>query len=306
MSWSHTNTLTLNPSKELRAELGLQLEILKAEIEQQKECVRERKLNLHHATDQWARIRDAYKQPQSWRIYQLTGGHTHLKQRMETLIKNYHQEALEEFDTRHASWLREARHLDNAQMRLEQAVMRHRMVRDQADIVVSREMLDTFLRDNAHYTPGSLQLSFNTEPLQYRVTFSLRDIIAYNPDGNNPIVIPPLRIDFYIYPNGEHDLVVRNDISRPYWTDRYKGYSELALLHPHMTGGTSLCLGDFGEGVTEAISEGDFVTAITILTLFFQQYDPDDSAGAYHDVWPEIAAQRYADEDRHIADYADA
>jgi len=302
MSWSHTNTLTLNPGKELRAELGLQLEILKAEVEQQKECIRERKLNLHHATDQWARIRDAYKQPQSWLIYQLTGGHTHLKQRMETLIKHYHQEALEQFDTQYASWQREERYLDNARERLERVVMRHRMVRDQADIVVSREMLDTFLRDNAHYTPGSLQLSFNTEPLQYRVTFSLRDIIATNPRGNNPIEIPPLRIDFYIYPNGEHDLVVRNDIGRPYWTDRYRGYLELAVLHPHMTGGTSLCLGDFGEGVTEAISEGDFVTAITILTLFFQQYDPEDSAGLHFHAWP--AAE--FDEDRHIADYADA
>jgi hypothetical protein len=181
-----------------------------------------------------------------------------------------------------------------------QAEMRLRMVRDQADIVVSRDMLDTFLRDNAHYTPDSLQLSYNDEPMQHRVTFSLRDIIATNPRGNNPIVIPPLRIDFYIFPTGSHDLVVRNDIGRPYWTDRYKGYSEVPLLHPHMTGETTLCLGDFGEGVTEAISEGDFVTAITILTMFFQQYDPNDSAGAYHDVWPD------ADEDRHIADYADA
>lgn len=300
MSWSHTNTLTLNPGKELKAELGLQLEILKAEVEQQKECVRERKLKLHHATDQWTRIRDAYKQPHSWLIYQLSGGNTELKERMETLIKYRHDLASGQCHEHHESWQREERHLDNAQMRLERVVMRHRMVRDQADIVVSKDMLDRSLRDNAYYVPDSLQLSYNNEPMQQRVTFSLRDIIATNPRGNNPIEIPPLRIDFYIYPNGEHDLVVRNDIGRPYWTDRYKGYSELALLHPHMTGGTSLCLGDFGEGVTEAISEGDFVTAITILTLFFQQYDHDDSAGAYHDVWPD------ADEDRHIADYADA
>jgi hypothetical protein len=300
MSWSHTNTLTLNPGKELKAELGLQLEILKAEIEQQKECVRERKLKLHHATDQWTRIRDAYKQPHSWLIYQLSGGNTRLKKQMKTLIKHYHQEALEQYDTQYAYWQAEERYLDNHRERLERVVMRHRMVRDQADIVVSKDMLDRSLRDNAYYVPDSLQLSYNNEPMQQRVTFSLRDIIATNPRGNNPIEIPPLRIDFYIYPNGEHDLVVRNDIGRPYWTDRYKGYSELALLHPHMTGGTSLCLGDFGEGVTEAISEGDFVTAITILTMFFQQYDPDDSAGAYHDVWPD------ADEDRHIADYADA
>ena len=300
MSWLHQQTLTLNPGKELKAELGLQIEILKVEVEHQKECVRERNLKLHHATDQWARIRDAYKRPQSWLIYQLTGGNTELKEQMETLIRDCHREALEQYHEQHAFWQREERYLDNARERLERFVMQHRMVRDQADIVVSRDMLDTFLRDNAHYTPSSLQLSFNPEPLQYRVTFSLRDIIATNPRGYNPIEIPPLRIDFYIYPNGEHDLVVRNDIGCLYWTDRYKGYSEVPLLHPHMTSGTTLCLGDFGEGVTEAISEGDFVTAITILTMFFQQYDPNDSAGAYHNAWPD------ADEDRHIADYADA
>lgn len=300
MSWLHQQTLTLNPGKELKAELGLQLEILKAELEQQKECVRERKLKLHHATDQWTRMRDAYKRPQSWLIYQLTGGNTELKERMETLIRHYHTVANDDYHHKHQDFIREERYLDNARERFERVVMRHRMVRDQADIVVSKDMLDRSLRDNAYYVPDSLQLSYNNEPMQQRVTFSLRDIIATNPRGNNPIEIPPLRIDFYIYPNGEHDLVVRNDIGRPYWTDRYKGYSELAVLHPHMTGGTSLCLGDFGEGVTEAISEGDFVTAITILTMFFQQYDPDDSAGAFHDVWPD------ADEDRHIADYADA
>ena len=163
-------------------------------------------------------------------------------------------------------------------------------------------MLDSFLRDNAYYTPDSLQLSFDPAPLQYRVTFSLRDIIATNPRGNDPIEIPPLRIDFYIQPSGAHDIVVRNDIGRPYWTDRYKGYEQTPLLHPHMTSGTTLCLGDFGEGVTEAISEGDFVTAITILTMFFQQYDPEDSAGQHFRAWPEATF----DEDRHIADYADA
>jgi hypothetical protein len=300
MSWSHQQALTLNPGKELKAELELQLEHEKTEAEIKRDIVRLHKLRSHHATDQWIRIRDAYKQPHSWLLYQLTGGHTHLKERIEVLIKHYHQEADEQCrDNYEALQIAEARY-EVVQERMAQAEMRLRMVRDQADIVVSRDMLDTFLRDNAHYTPDSLQLSYNDEPMQHRVTFSLRDIIATNPRGNNPIVIPPLRIDFYIFPTGSHDLVVRNDIGRPYWTDRYKGYSEVPLLHPHMTSETTLCLGDFGEGVTEAISEGDFVTAITILTMFFQQYDPDDSAGAYHNVWPD------ADEDRHIADYADA
>ena len=300
MSWSHQPTLTLNPGKELKAELELQLELEKTEAEHKRGVLRERKLMSHRATDRWIRIRDAYKRPHSWLLYQLTGGHTEVEQKLEALIQLYHREANVDCHQCYERLQTAERHYEVAQEHVSQAEMRLRMVRDQADIVVSRDMLDTFLRDNAHYTPDSLQLSFKPNPHQYRVTFSLRDIIATNPRGNNPIVIPPMRIDFYIFPTGSHDLVVRNDIGRPYWTDRYKGYSEVPLLHPHMTGETTLCLGDFGEGVTEAISEGDFVTAITILTMFFQQYDPDDSAGAYHDVWPD------ADEDRHIADYADA
>jgi hypothetical protein len=300
MSWSHQPTLVLNPGKELKAELELQLELEKTEVEHRHDILRARKLILHRASDQWTRIRDAYKQPQSWRLYQLTGGHTELKERTEVLIKHYHDSAQDTCHEAQGAFDRAYKQWELALASVAQADMKLRMVRDQADIVVSRDMLDTFLRDNAYYTPDSLQLSYNDEPMQHRVTFSLRDIIATNPRGNNPIVIPPLRIDFYIFPTGSHDLVVRNDIGRPYWTDRYKGYSEIPLLRPHMTSETTLCLGDFGEGVTEAISEGDFVTAITILTMFFQQYDPNDSAGAYHDVWPD------ADEDGHIADYADA
>ena len=302
MSWAHQQTLTLNPGKELQAELELQLELAKTEVEIKRDIVRQHKLRSQHSTDQWIRIRDAYKQPQSWLLYQLTGGHTHLKRRVEEVIKAYHQEADEQNHENYEALQRAEARYEAVQERVAQAKMRLSMVRDQADIVASRDMLDRSLRDNAYYVPDSLQLSFNDNPHQYRVTFSLRNIIAINPRGNNPIEIPPLRIDFYINPTGSHDLVVRNDIGRPYWTDRYKGYSEVPLLHPHMTGETTLCLGDFGEGVTEAISEGDFVTAITILTMFFQQYDPDDSAGLHFNAWPEATF----DEDRHIADYADA
>ena len=300
MTWSHTNTLTLNPTAERRLSYETDLQMQQLMVDHSRSSLIGYKLDLAKAKDQWERIEQARSQPTSWKIHQLTCGHPELTHFINESLENY-------YTVNQETWLRELRTVRRATElygdeleRLNRIKSKLSLIRDQADIVVSKDMLDTFLRDNAHYTPGSLQLSFNPEPRQYRVTFSLCDIIATNPRGNNPIVIPPLRIDFYIHPNGEHDLVVRNDISRPYWADRYKGYSEVPLLHPHMTSETTLCLGDFGEGVTEAISEGDFVTAITILTMFFQQYDHDDSAGAYHDVWPD------ADEDRHIADYADA
>lgn len=300
MSWSHTNTLTLNPAVERKQHLEADLRMQQFMVDDAKSCLTAYKLTFKQVEDEWERIQQACSQPTTWKIHQLTCGYTKLARDIEESLKLSHTAAQERWVQALRAKRRLTERYSDELERLNQIKSKLLLIRDQADIVVSRDMLDRSLRDNGHYTPDSLQLSFNSEPLQYRVTFSLRDIIATNPRGNNPIEIPPLRIDFYIQPSGTHDIVVRNDIGRPYWTDRYRGYSEVPLLHPHMTSETKLCLGDFGEGVTEAISEGDFVTAITILTMFFQQFDPNDSAGAYHDVWPD------ADEDRHIADYADA
>lgn len=300
MSWYHTNTLTLNPAAERRQHYEVDLRLQQLMVDETKSNLIKHKLNFKQAEDKWERMQQVRSQPTTWKLHQLTCGHTELAHSIDELLKTSYTAAQELWAQALRAKRRATERYSDELERLHRIKSQLLLLRDQADIVVSRDMLDTFLRDNANYTPGSLQLSFNDNPHQYRVTFSLRDIIATNPYGTYAIEIPPMRIDFYIHPNGEHDLVVRNDIGRPYWTDRYQGYSQLPLLHPHMTRETTLCLGDFGAGVTEAISEGDFVTAITILTMFFQQYDPNDSAGAYHDAWPD------ADEDRHIADYADA
>lgn len=302
MSWSHTNTLTLNPAVERKQHFEADLRMQQLMADEAKSNLTAYKLFFKQIEDEWERIQQACSQPTTWKIHQLTCGYTKLARDIEESLKLSHTHAQERWVQALRSKRRLTERYGDELERLNQIKNKLLLIRDQADIVVSKDMLDRSLLDNAYYIPDSLQLSFNNNPHQYRVTFSLRDIIATNPRGNDPIEIPPLRIDLYIQPSGDHDIVVRNDIGRPYWTDRYKGYSEIPLLHPHMTSGTSLCLGDFGESVTEAISEGNFVTAITILTMFFQQYDHEDSAGLHFHVWPEAEF----DEDRHIADYADA
>ena len=302
MSWSHQQTLTLNPAVERKQHLEADLRMQQLMVDDAKSRLIAYKLMFKEVEDEWERIQQAYSQPTTWKIHQLTCGYTKLAENIEESLKRSYNAVQERWvQTLRAKRRSTERYADELE-RLNRIRSKLSSIRDQADIVVSRDMLNSSLRDNAYYVPDSLQLSYNDEPMQYRVTFSLRHIIATNPRGNDPIEIPPLRIDFYIQPSGDHDIVVRNDIGRPYWTDRYLGYSEVPLLHPHMTSGTSLCLGDFGQGVTEAISEGDFVTAITVLTMFFQQYDPEDSAGLHFTAWP----QAEFDEDRHIADYADA
>ena len=302
MTWSHTNTLTLNPAAVRKLHLETELRLQQLMVDEARSRLITYKLEFNQAEDEMLRIQRARSQPSTWAIHQLTCGHTGLadciKQSLENCYLNSerrYQRALEEKLRAEGRYGEELERLNRFRNKLF-------LIRNQADIVVSKEMLDRSLRDNAHYRPDSLQLSINNDPELCRVTFSMRDIVATDPDGDSPIEIPPLRVDFYLHPSGDHDLVVRNDIGRPYWVDRYQGYSDFGLLHPHMTSQTTLCLGDFGGGVTEAISEGDFVTAITILTMFFQQYDPEDSAGLHFTAWPEAEF----DEDRHIADYADA
>lgn len=302
MSWSHTNTLTLNPTAERRLSYEADLRMQQLMVDDAKSSLTAHKLFFKQVEDEWERIQQVCSQPTTWKIHQLTCGYTKLARDIEESIKLSHTHAQERWVQALRAKRRLTERYGDELERLNRIKSKLSLIRDQADIVVSKEMLDRSLRDNAHYTPDSLQLSYNNDPLTYRVTFSLRDIIATNPHGYEPIEIPPLRIDFYIYPNGEHDLVVRNDFGRPYWTDRYRGYGDVELLHPHMTSAITPCLGDFGGGVTEAISEGDFVTAITVLIMFFQQYDPEDSAGAHYRAWPVAEL----DEDRHIADYADA
>lgn len=302
MTWSHTNTLILNPAAVRKLHLETEIRLQQLIVDDARSNLIEYKLKLKEAEDQWERIQQAESQPTTWAIYKLTCGHTELTRSIKERLESYYTDNWEGYQRALRAKRRAAERFGEELVRLNRFRNKLFLIRDQADIIVSKEMLDRSLRDNAHYTPDSLQLSASSEPELCRVTFSLRDIVATDPDGDSPIEIPPLRVDFYLHPSGDHDLVVRNDIGRPYWVDRYKGYSDFGLLHPHMTSQTTLCLGDFGGGVTEAISEGDFVTAITILTMFFQQYDPEDSAGLHYIAWPEVAV----DEDRHIADYADA
>lgn len=304
MTWSHTNTLTLNPAAERKLFLEADLRMQQLMVDDARSKLIAYKLEFNQAEDQMLRIQRARSQPSSWAIHQLSCGHTEFANCIRQWLENCYDSSEDRYEQALREKLRAEGRYDDELERLNRIKSKLSLIRDQADIVVSKEMLDRSLRDNAHYRPDSLQLSINNDPEQYRVTFSLRDIVAESgrPETGHPIEIPPLRVDFHIYPTGDHDLVVRNDIGRPYWTDRYKGYSDYEVLHPHMITRTTLCLGDFGGGVTEAISEGDFVTAITILTMFFQQYDPEDSAGLYFTAWPEAEF----DEDRHIADYADA
>lgn len=55
--------------------------------------------------------------------------------------------------------------------------------------------------------------------------------------------------------------------------------------HPHWITPSDPCLGDYGVSITEALNEGDYITAITLLDLFLGHYNLDDSAGIMAPYW---------------------
>jgi hypothetical protein len=64
-----------------------------------------------------------------------------------------------------------------------------------------------------------------------------------------------------------------------------RAYDDQYIAHPHWISETSPCFGDFGGPLQETMAQADIITAITLLILFLQQYDYDDSAGRHYYRW---------------------
>ena len=46
------------------------------------------------------------------------------------------------------------------------------------------------------------------------------------------------------------------------------------------------CLGDFQGPISEALDNFDIPTAVVVLSMFLQQFDPSDAAGKYYRNFP--------------------
>ncbi|MGB0358407.1 MAG: hypothetical protein ACPGC4_01055, partial [Litorivicinaceae bacterium] len=83
--------------------------------------------------------------------------------------------------------------------------------------------------------------------------------------------LPPLRV--HIYPGYVRFKPIRGH-GRNY-------YSQSLSCHPHILRGArgEACLGDFGGPITEALTDQDLMSAVSIALLFLEQIDNTDPAG---------------------------
>ena len=150
------------------------------------------------------------------------------------------------------------------------------------------------------YIKGSIKLKhryqgdqfFNGIEDFYKVTMRFSPLTACSSNNDDsdldPIYIPSITADFTIDKRraGHHssDTVLR--ASPGFAKHRYTGFNRNKVLHPHMTGTTHPCLGDFQGPITEALDNFDIPTAVVVLGMFLQQFDPADAAGRSYRNFP--------------------
>jgi hypothetical protein len=153
------------------------------------------------------------------------------------------------------------------------------------------------LRNCEHYVKGSIKLKhryhFEYDEEYYKVTMRFSPMTACSSRNNDygdisPIYIPSVTADFLIdkrradYYN--YYTVLR--ASPGFAKHRYTGFDRRKVLHPHMTDTTTPCLGDFQGPISEALDSFDIPTAVVVLGMFLQQFDPTDAAGASYKNFP--------------------
>lgn len=118
------------------------------------------------------------------------------------------------------------------------------------------------------------QLSFRVDNMIARVNnvTSLTGNYDQYLQGEHWHKLPPLRV--HIYPDNIRFRPIRGH-GREYYD------SSSLSCHPHILHGArgEPCLGDFGGPLTEALDNGDMMSAVSIALLFLEQIDNHDGAG---------------------------
>ena len=152
------------------------------------------------------------------------------------------------------------------------------------------------LRNCEHYVKGSIKLKhrchFECYEDYYKVTMRFNPMTACSSNNNygdiDPIYIPSITADFRIDKRraGYHSYTTVLRASPGFAKHRYTGFERRKVLHPHMTDTTTPCLGDFQGPITEALDTFDIPTAVVVLSMFLQQFDPADAAGRSYQNFP--------------------
>ena len=148
----------------------------------------------------------------------------------------------------------------------------------------------------------------NTEVLQ-----NLSERLTHLDDSQQVELGYLIQDDFDIFPDvprrttaAVHDIDVGEEKpikQHPYWVNPLKLHNihtelEYMIQHdiisPSQSSWSSPCLGDFAGPIHEALNDFDIPTAVVVMGMFLQQYDPEDAAGQYYRNWPEVQQQAEA------------
>jgi len=261
------------------------------------------KINLGKAERSLATARLAVTNNSSWDWLRVAGGSKNLAAAMKQEANNYlNCRRGERFEYRDSLTTLERRYdkyhdeLYNTKFLLKQAYASE-------DTPTNHTIADWEheLRNCEHYVKGSIKLKhryqgggFLDECYEeyYKVTMRFSPMTACSSNNDyidiNPIYIPSVTADFLIDKRraGHHNYYTVLRASPGFAKHRYTGFERRKVLHPHMTDTTMPCLGDFQGPITEALDTFDIPTAVVVLSMFLQQFDPADAAGRSYRNFP--------------------
>ena len=264
------------------------------DLNYQRDYHRQLKMQLRVAERKLAALQNA--NPTAWDFIKIAPV-KEVSDKLVSVVKTQTARAAENFISRRNEVDSQQRLVANAMDDLQRLrfSLRHAQQTKKADTVYKASDWEHELRLNDVFHQGSLKIK--QQPTRYGTDYKIcvrfKSTIADTQtvqwdEACSPfpsIKIPSIYVDFSFKSYDSDAQVTMRAVAG---SERYPGYRGLDLLHPHMTSPTYPCLGDFAGPIYEALHDFDIPTAVVVMGMFLQQYDPQDSAGAYYHNWPEV------------------
>jgi len=232
-----------------------------------------------------------------WQLLQIAGGNTELAESLEACLeRNVYSVSDDLADTiRRISTMEDEQAKYKQQIFFAEKNLERLRAKANVSTIYATDVWDHQMRNSELYVPSSLKVrefpdhdgnrykfSIKTKPTRARVNNIDEERYPVDEYGEEVFInMPAMYIDMARYATGSIVIRFRAVDS----SDRVAGYVSRGQLHPHQTGMTVPCLGDFEGPVIEAITDFDIPTAVTILELFVKQVDAQDGAGHYWYRW---------------------
>jgi hypothetical protein len=311
------NQITIDHKEIAIKQHSKQIGYLTADVRRAKNSVTRAKMQSNFAIRHYTQMSRVHHSNTSWDWLRVAGGN-------KNLAEHFKKTASEEFYRCGGEVDRSAENLrDNqwqydaymSKLATQNMLLNQAYISDKPVTNYTTKDWEHELRNCDSYVQGSIKLKhrYQGDGLYvnecyedfYKVTMRFNPMTACSSNDEysdiDPIYIPSITADFLIDKRsaGRHmtDTVLR--ASPGFAKHRYTGYRRRKILHPHMTDTTSPCLGDFQGPISEALDNFDIPTAVVVLSMFLQQFDPSDEAGRSYRNFPK--AKYMFNEEEHAA-----